>query len=269
MVKFRKKTTLTDIKDDLVDYGGTYLRHGRYILVCYFIFVETEKSGYIAGVYKINYSEDVDIDTAPLTLVYNSKCTFEDTGKAMEWCIDVVTLAETKGDVPFVKAAKVVHTCSEFVEEENVYTDMVKAAMSLSFKVHKKQKDRGGMPYIYHPMHLAEQFKDEKLKTLALLHDVVEDSDYSFEDVEKYSDTFTEDVIDALRCITKEDKEPYMNYISRVCANEMSRLVKIADLKHNLNTSRLQDNSILTDKQLNRIQKYREALDYLEEYKPE
>ena len=82
-----------------------------------------------------------------------------------------------------------------------IYTKNTKKAMKIAFNSHLGQADKGGMPYIYHPMHLAEQMETESECIVALLHDVVEDTNVTFEDLEK---EFSEEVIDALKLITHD-----------------------------------------------------------------
>ena len=81
-----------------------------------------------------------------------------------------------------------------------LYTEMTKKAMKLCFQAHKDQMDKSGLPYVFHPFHLAEQMEDEESVTLALLHDVVEDSDYSLEDLRRLG--FPERVVKAIALMT-------------------------------------------------------------------
>ena len=81
-----------------------------------------------------------------------------------------------------------------------IYTKLTKKAMKIAFEAHKNQTDKNGMPYIYHPIHLAEQMSDEATVCVALLHDVVEDTDTTFEDLEK--EGFTPEIISALKLMT-------------------------------------------------------------------
>ena len=78
-----------------------------------------------------------------------------------------------------------------------IYTEKTKAALKLCFEAHKNQTDKSGMPYVFHPFHLAEQMKDEKTTIAALLHDVVEDTDYTIGDLEQMG--FSPDVLEALK----------------------------------------------------------------------
>ena len=123
------------------------------------------------------------------------------------------------------------------------------------FEAHKDQTDKSGLPYVFHPFHLAEQMKDEATTVTALLHDVVEDTDYTIEDIEELG--FGEDVCDALRFLTHDKSVPYMDYVRRIRENPIAAAVKIADLRHNSDLSRL---DVITDADRERAKKYREAI---------
>ena len=138
-----------------------------------------------------------------------------------------------------------------------IYTEQTKKAMKLCFEAHKDQTDKSGMPYVFHPFHLAEQMTDEKTVTLALLHDVVEDSSYNFDDL--ISMGFDSDVVDALRLLTHEEGVPYMDYVAEIKKNPLSRAVKLADLAHNSDLTRLSPNEI-DDRALARVEKYKAAI---------
>ena len=94
---------------------------------------------------------------------------------------------------------------------------------------------------------------------VALLHDVVEDSPYTFEDLENHGFSIT--IIATLRLLTHEDSEDYITYIHRVKENELARIVKLADLKHNSDESRL---SHIDDKVRERLNRYAESIKILE-----
>ena len=136
-----------------------------------------------------------------------------------------------------------------------IYTDLTKKAVKLMFEAHKEQTDKSGLPYVFHPFHLAEQMQDEATTVTALLHDVVEDTDYTIENLETMG--FGKDVCDALRLLTHDKNVPYMDYVRRIKENPIAVAVKIADLRHNSDLSRL-DN--VTDADRERVKKYREAI---------
>ena len=140
-----------------------------------------------------------------------------------------------------------------------LYTEKIKKALEIAFDAHKDQVDKAGLPYIYHPFYLATQMETEDSIIVALLHDVVEDSHYTFEQIESYA--FSASIMAALRLLTHEDSEDYIAYIHRVKANELARIVKLADLKHNSDESRL---SHIDDKVRERLNRYAESIKILE-----
>jgi (p)ppGpp synthase/HD superfamily hydrolase len=141
-----------------------------------------------------------------------------------------------------------------------IYTNLTKQALKLCFEAHKEQKDKSGMPYVFHPFHLAEQMTDEATTVVALLHDVVEDTDTTFEDLEKQG--FDEEIISALKLLTHNDDTPYMDYVAEIKSNKIATAVKLADLRHNSDLTRL---DIVDEKALKRKEKYEKAIKFLEE----
>ena len=141
-----------------------------------------------------------------------------------------------------------------------IYTSQTKKAITLCFNAHKDQLDKSGLPYVFHPFHLAEQMTDEKTTVAALLHDVVEDTDYTFEDLEEMG--FDSDVIDALRLLTHSDDTPYMEYVAEIKHNPIARAVKLADLAHNSDLTRLEPEQIDEYAQ-RRQEKYLKAIEIL------
>ena len=139
-----------------------------------------------------------------------------------------------------------------------IYTPLTKKALKISFNAHKDQVDKSGMPYVYHPFHLAEQMNDEYSTCVALLHDVVEDTDISLDDLT--SEGFPAEVIDALTLMTHDDKVPYMDYVRKIKTNPIATKVKLADLEHNSDLSRL---DLVDDVALERADKYRRAISLL------
>lgn len=112
-----------------------------------------------------------------------------------------------------------------------IYTKQTKKALQICFEAHKDQVDKGGSPYVFHPFHLAEQMKNEKTVTAALLHDVVEDIEITFDDLRMMG--FEEDIMEALILLTHNANIPYMEYIAKIKNNPIAKTVKIEDLKHN------------------------------------
>ena len=141
-----------------------------------------------------------------------------------------------------------------------IYTETTKKALKLCFDAHKDQIDKSGLPYVFHPFHLAEQMIDEDATVVALLHDVVEDTEYTIEDLKNMG--FNQKVIEAISLMTHDEKIPYEEYVLKLKENSIARTVKIADLKHNSDLTRL--NSV-TEKDLKRAEKYKKAIKILGE----
>ena len=140
-----------------------------------------------------------------------------------------------------------------------IYTDNTRKAIKIAFDAHMGQLDKSGVPYILHPIHLAEQMKTEEECIVALLHDTVEDTNVTFEQLEK---EFSKTVIDALKLLTHDKSVEYMEYVRKIKDNPIARKVKLADLYHNSDISRL---LVVTGKDTNRIEKYKKAINYLSE----
>ena len=143
-----------------------------------------------------------------------------------------------------------------------IYTENTKKALKLCFAAHKEQKDKSGLPYVFHPFHLAEQMEDEESTVVALLHDVAEDTDYTLEDIAAMG--FSRNVMEALALLTHDEAVPYMEYVKAIRKNPVARKVKLADLRHNSDLSRL-DADQINEKALARAKKYEEAIRLLEE----
>lgn len=139
-----------------------------------------------------------------------------------------------------------------------IYTPLTKKALKISFEAHKNQTDKSGMPYVYHPFHLAEQMDDENSVCVALLHDVVEDTDLTLADLIQAG--FPEEVTDALALMTHDDLTPYMDYVERLSHNPIAAKVKLADLAHNSDLTRL---DVVREKDRERVLKYHRAMKLL------
>jgi (p)ppGpp synthase/HD superfamily hydrolase len=139
-----------------------------------------------------------------------------------------------------------------------IYTALTKKALKLCFEAHKEQTDKTGLPYVFHPFHLAEQMDDEISTVCALLHDVVEDTEYGFDDLRKMG--FPEEVISVLALLTHSDGTPYMDYVKNLSSNPTAKKVKLADLRHNSDLSRLDE---IDEWALKRQRKYEQAIEFL------
>ncbi len=116
-----------------------------------------------------------------------------------------------------------------------IYPPLVYKAMHIADNAHHGQLDKSGAPYIFHPVHLAEQMEDEFSCCAALLHDVVEDTEVTLEDLRK---DFPEEVVEAVRLLTHEDGVPDVEYLTAIKANPIALKVKLADNAHNADQSR-------------------------------
>ena len=141
-----------------------------------------------------------------------------------------------------------------------IYTELTKKAMRIAFEAHKEQVDKSGLPYIYHPVYLAEQMTDEVTTCVALLHDVVEDTDITFEQLEQAG--FPKEVMEALRLMTHDDAAPYMDYVAALKENPIAVAVKLADLRHNSDLTRL---DFVDETAQERMEKYAKAMALLME----
>ena len=139
-----------------------------------------------------------------------------------------------------------------------IYTPLTKKALKLCFEAHKDQTDKTGLPYVFHPFHLAEQMTDEYTTVTALLHYVVEDTDYTLNDLQEMG--YPDEVIQALSLLTHDDGSEYMDYVKRLKNNSIARAVKLADLKHNSDLSRY---DTIDNQAIKRTAKYQQAIEIL------
>ena len=136
-------------------------------------------------------------------------------------------------------------------------------AIEIAVSAHKGQTDKGGHPYILHPLRVMISLESQAEKIVGVLHDVVEDSDWTFEDLE--NEGFPIDVIDALKSVTKNEgehgsDEGYFRFVERAKLNPIGARVKIADLQDNLDISRIPE---LDESAMQRINKYKRSLEIL------
>lgn len=138
---------------------------------------------------------------------------------------------------------------------------MCEKAMRIAKRVHAGQKDKAGAEYYLHPFHVASQVKTEEEKIVAYLHDVVEDSEVSLEDLKK--EGFSERVVAAIDAISKRKGEEYDLYLQRVAKNRLASTVKLADLRHNADVTRY---VAPTRQDIERSHKYEERIRVFREY---
>ena len=129
-------------------------------------------------------------------------------------------------------------------------------AIQIAVEAHAGAKDRGGKAYILHPISVMMRVDTEEEKIVAVLHDVVEDTDWTFDELRK--EGFSETIIEALNSVTKySESEDYEQFVQRALENDIGRRVKIADLRENLDVTRIGE---LSEKDRQRINKYKRAL---------
>ena len=127
-------------------------------------------------------------------------------------------------------------------------------AIALAVQAHRGQRDKAGQTYILHPLRVMMRLEGECERMTAVLHDVVEDSDWTLERLRELG--YPEEVLGALECLTKREGETYEAFIERVAPNPLARRVKLADLEDNMDVRRLPD---VTPKDAARLARYRAA----------
>ncbi len=133
-------------------------------------------------------------------------------------------------------------------------------AISLATQAHQGQVDKAGHPYILHPLRVMFAVEGETARIIAVLHDVVEDSDVTFEALREMG--YTDEVITGLACVTRRDNETYMEFVERAKQHPIARQVKLADIEDNMDMRRLQK---IRDKDVERLRRYRQAWAYLKD----
>lgn len=137
------------------------------------------------------------------------------------------------------------------------YSKDVQAARALATRLHEGQLDKAGKPYITHPQRVAERLTTPEAQVVGWLHDTVEDTGISLEELEARFGRETAAAVDA---VSRREGEPWEDYLARVKANPMARQVKISDLIDNSNLSRIPH---ITMKDVKRQEKYNKALQFL------
>ena len=137
-----------------------------------------------------------------------------------------------------------------------IYTHLTNKALKIAYAAHHGQLDYNGIPYIFHPVHLAEQMEDEISCCVALLHDTVEDTDVTLDDLRA---EFPPEVTDAVALLTHEQGADYFDYVRRIAANPIAAKVKLADLDHNSDQTRCIGSDLTEEKLAYWREKYRKA----------
>ena len=141
-----------------------------------------------------------------------------------------------------------------------IYTEMTIEAMKIAYNAHLGQLDYNGVPYIFHPYHMAEQMDDEISCTVALLHDVVEDTSLTFADLEQ---KFPKQVVEIVRLLTHDEDIDYFDYIREIKTNTIATKVKLEDLKHNSDQTRCIGSDLTQEQLLYWKEKYAKAKEIL------
>jgi (p)ppGpp synthase/HD superfamily hydrolase len=136
--------------------------------------------------------------------------------------------------------------------------DLLEKAIAIAVEAHQGQKDRNGAPYILHPLRVMARVGTDAEKTVAILHDVVEDTDWTLERLAK--EGFPDEILEPLRCVTKKEGEEYEDFVRRSASNDVARRVKLADLEDNMDIRRL---SSISEKDGERFKKYLRAWRFL------
>ena len=135
---------------------------------------------------------------------------------------------------------------------------LLEMAIDLSQYAHECQVDKAGQPYFLHVQAVADGVDTEELKVIAYLHDVCEDTPFGIDDLTELG--FPDEIVQSVRVLTRAKGIPYNEYIEQVKQDDNARKVKISDLRHNMDISRIPEP---TDADYRRLEKYQKALDYL------
>ena len=134
----------------------------------------------------------------------------------------------------------------------------IEKAIVIATEAHKGTKDKGGVPYIFHPLNVMLEVRksggSHSAQVVAVLHDVVEDTDFTMEDLK--ANGLSDFQATALDLVTKKKGQPYDEYIQNISDNPVASLVKLKDLEHNMDISRLKNKDNLQEKDLKRFKKY-------------
>jgi (p)ppGpp synthase/HD superfamily hydrolase len=136
----------------------------------------------------------------------------------------------------------------------NTNNELLERAVQIAAKAHAGQKDKYGAPYLLHPLRVMDRVRTLPEKIVAVLHDVVEDTSWTFDDLR--GEGFPEEIIAALKCVTKRANEDYEEFVRRSASNSLARRVKIADLEDNMDLRRLES---VTEQDVPRLEKYLKA----------
>lgn len=131
-------------------------------------------------------------------------------------------------------------------------------AIILATRAHSGQVDRSGQPYILHPLRVMLKMSSEEARIVAVLHDVLEDTDVTAHDLA--AEGFSQEIVEAVQAMSRHEDEEYEDFVQRAKHNSLARTVKIADIEDNMDPSR---NVEPSEKDMARLSKYGRALDEL------
>lgn len=127
-------------------------------------------------------------------------------------------------------------------------------AIALAAQAHRGQVDKAGQPYVLHLLRVMFRVETEQERIVAVLHDLVEDTSYTFDDLRALG--YPAEIVEALDRVTRRPEESYEQFVERAAANPVSRRVKLADLEDNMDIRRY---TTLTERDLERLQRYLRA----------
>jgi (p)ppGpp synthase/HD superfamily hydrolase len=136
--------------------------------------------------------------------------------------------------------------------------ELLEKAIAIAVEAHRGQRDRYGAPYILHPMRVMSRMRTNTERVVAILHDVVEDTDWTFTQLKE--EGFPEEVIEALDHVTKQEGESYEDFVKRTARNALARRVKLADLEDNMEVNRMPE---VSEAERKRLEKYLSAWRFL------
>lgn len=137
--------------------------------------------------------------------------------------------------------------------------NIIEKSLEIALKAYSGQKDKAGQPYILHPLRIMAKMETEEEMSVAILHDVIEDSDYTADDL--LNEGIPSNVVEAVQLLSKLECENYDQFVDRVLTNSLASKVKKADIEDNINILRL---DFVSNIDLERIAKYHKAWKKLE-----
>lgn len=138
--------------------------------------------------------------------------------------------------------------------------NLLETAIIIATKAHAGQLDKGGQPYILHPLAVMMRVEKMEEKIVALLHDVIEDSDVTMDELRMHG--FSNEILAAVDTLTHKPEQSYEQYIDHISQNRLATTVKLADLTENMNLSRIPSP---TEKDYQRLQRYQKAFQLLQQ----